>query len=188
VSPRTKAKDGSWLYPTTRWAIYLRDGLACVYCGITMDEILADDGLNFFSVDHVRARCRGGTREPTNLVTCCYDCNVIKSTLSLKAFCFKQGFTYERVRSRIRKRRVRDIERYRESAKILLGLTNWAPLNQKVEDHDFLVKRQWSNDGNIELADWEHLQAQQKLFCPTCGHPHEREPPPVLHFEDEFPF
>jgi 5-methylcytosine-specific restriction endonuclease McrA len=66
-------KDGwqgmNWCRPSTRLAIYLRDGLACVYCGHAVEE-----GAQL-SLDHVKPHSCGGSNSPANLVTCCSRCN-----------------------------------------------------------------------------------------------------------------
>lgn len=67
---------GSWVRPTTRLAIYLRDGLGCVYCCKDWSE--TGSGL---TLDHIVPRARGGSGDPTNLVTCCRTCNEKKGTL-----------------------------------------------------------------------------------------------------------
>jgi hypothetical protein len=168
-----KARGATWLYPTSRWAIYLRDGCRCVYCGITLDQLLEAYDDNFLTVDHVKPRSKGGSNKPENLVTSCYDCNQLKGTDPLKKFCQEVGLSYEAVRSRILRCRSRNLENYREAAKQLLGLTPWSAIHPKVEDHDWLVKKQWNSEGNIDQAYWEHLRSQQELFCSKCNRPLE---------------
>jgi hypothetical protein len=50
-------------------AIYLRDGLACAYCGAKLE-----DGTQL-SLDHLTPRSKGGKNHAGNLVTCCRKCN-----------------------------------------------------------------------------------------------------------------
>ena len=64
----------------TRLAIYLRDGLACVYCGQAVD-----DGAKL-TLDHLKAYSKGGSHNATNLVTCCAICNSRRGTRTLKAW------------------------------------------------------------------------------------------------------
>ncbi len=54
-----------WIRPSTRWAIYLRDRLACVYCGASCA----------LSLDHVVPHSAGGSHAACNLVTACVPCN-----------------------------------------------------------------------------------------------------------------
>lgn len=70
----------NWVRQTTRLAIYLRDGLACVYCGASVE-----DGVTL-TLDHVKPVSRGGGNKPGNLVTCCHKCNCSRSNRSLAAF------------------------------------------------------------------------------------------------------
>lgn len=70
--------SASWIKASSRWAIYHRDGFACVYCGVTKAA-----GARL-SLDHVTPRVRGGSHAATNLVTCCTACNVARGDLSLR--------------------------------------------------------------------------------------------------------
>lgn len=48
--------------------IYKRDGYECVYCGSKKD----------LTLDHVIPKSKGGQNTWTNLVTCCFKCNLKK--------------------------------------------------------------------------------------------------------------
>ena len=76
----SNANGAKWIRPVKRWAIYLRDGVACAYCGAG-----AEDGA-LLSLDHLTPRELGGGNEATNLVTCCHECNSARRSLSLKAW------------------------------------------------------------------------------------------------------
>ncbi len=54
-----------------RYEIIERDNSTCVYCGRKPPEVSLE-------VDHVLAVSNGGTNDPENLVTACYDCNAGK--------------------------------------------------------------------------------------------------------------
>ena len=160
-----------WVLPTTRWAIYLRDGLSCVYCQITLADLLAERGENFLTLDHIKAKQHGGCNSPHNLVTCCYACNAAKGRSTVARFCREQGLTSSTVRSRIKARRDRDIGQYRLAARLLLGRVDGVPgaeVAQAVIDHDWIVKRQWG-DSSIDGDYWAHLKSQGDLFCPSCN-------------------
>ncbi len=58
----------NWISQHKRIAIYMRDGLACAYCGDTLEE-------SQLSIDHIRPRSKGGSNSATNLVTACLKCN-----------------------------------------------------------------------------------------------------------------
>ena len=65
-----------------RLAIYVRDGMQCVYCEHPVtNETWAD-----FSLDHIIPKCDGGLRHFTNLVTSCRHCNTQKNDLSLDQY------------------------------------------------------------------------------------------------------
>lgn len=62
---------------TLRAAIFVRDGLACVYCGHGPKR---GHGL---VLDHVKPVSAGGENTPANLVTACRDCNALKAHIPL---------------------------------------------------------------------------------------------------------
>lgn len=65
-----KAGQGSkWIRKDKRLAIYLRDGMACAYCGKA-----SEDGVGL-SLDHLVCNSHGGGNHEGNLVTCCISCN-----------------------------------------------------------------------------------------------------------------
>jgi len=70
----------NWCRQTTRLAIYLRDGLACAYCGHSIE-----DGA-LLTLDHLTPHSRGGSNAATNLVTCCKRCNSSRGNRSVSAF------------------------------------------------------------------------------------------------------
>jgi len=59
----------NWIRPVKRLAIYLRDGLACCYCGEGVE-----DGAKL-TLDHLAPHSHGGTNHESNLVTACHRCN-----------------------------------------------------------------------------------------------------------------
>lgn len=71
----------NWCRPVRRLALYLRDGLACVWCGASIEE----DGVQL-SLDHVTPHCKGGTNENKNLITSCKRCNSSRGSRSVAAF------------------------------------------------------------------------------------------------------
>ena len=70
----------NWCRQSTRLAIYLRDGLACSWCGDSVENGAA------LSLDHVRPHSKGGDNKPTNLVTACERCNKSRGNRSVAAF------------------------------------------------------------------------------------------------------
>jgi 5-methylcytosine-specific restriction endonuclease McrA len=70
----------NWIRQSTRLAIYLRDGLACCYCGRGVES-----GVRF-TLDHVKCHAHGGSNRPENLVTCCLECNAGRGSKSLRKY------------------------------------------------------------------------------------------------------
>ena len=75
-----KWNGSKWICQKERLAIYLRDGMACVYCGQGIE-----DGVTL-SLDHVEPHCKGGSDDHSNLVTACKRCNTVRGNRSLWNF------------------------------------------------------------------------------------------------------
>lgn len=71
----------NWIRQSKRLAIYLRDGLACAYCGHSVE-----DGASL-SLDHLKPASKGGSNHESNLVTCCERCNKSRGNRSVRSFC-----------------------------------------------------------------------------------------------------
>lgn len=74
-------QGAKWLTRARRLGIYLRDGLACCYCGATVE-----DGAQL-SLDHLTPHCEGGSNTNENLVTCCRRCNSSRGNRPVAVFC-----------------------------------------------------------------------------------------------------
>lgn len=101
---RPRRNQGSkWCRPSTRLAIYLRDGLCCAYCGNSVE-----DGASL-TLDHLRPYSRGGSNDPSNLVTCCARCNSSRGNRSVASFAravadyLDHGVTAEEITSHVRR-------------------------------------------------------------------------------------
>lgn len=70
----------NWIRKEKRLAIYLRDGLACCYCGAAVE-----DGAKL-TLDHIKPHDHGGSNEPSNLVTACHRCNSARGCRTVPAF------------------------------------------------------------------------------------------------------
>src|SRR5262245_14698893 len=70
----------NWCRQSTRLAIYLRDGMACVWCGTAVE-----DGARL-TLDHVKPHSQGGTNAPANLMTACERCNKSRGARSVAVF------------------------------------------------------------------------------------------------------
>lgn len=69
-----------WITDKKRLAIYLRDGLACMWCGKGLEADIC------LTLDHFTPRERRGTNKATNLFTACHGCNSIRQNSSAAAF------------------------------------------------------------------------------------------------------
>ena len=82
ASRKERNQGMNWIRPEKRLAIYLRDGLACCYCGDTVED-------GKLTLDHLRPYASNGSNAPTNLVTCCAKCNSSRGKRSWKLFAGK---------------------------------------------------------------------------------------------------
>ena len=78
---RNPLQGMNWIRREKRLAIYLRDGLACAYCGEGIE-----DGAQL-TLDHLRPNSKGGSNEPANLVTACRRCNTHRGVRPVRSFC-----------------------------------------------------------------------------------------------------
>lgn len=70
----------NWIRQEKRLAIYLRDGLACAYCGVGVEQGAV------MHLDHVMPVERGGDNDAKNLVTSCERCNLAKGARTVAQF------------------------------------------------------------------------------------------------------
>lgn len=75
----------NWCAPQTRLAIYLRDGMACGYCGAGIEDEIR------LTLDHLTPHTYGGTNEVANLITCCAKCNSSRGARSWTEFAVAVG-------------------------------------------------------------------------------------------------
>lgn len=71
-----------WIRDEKRLAIYLRDGMACIYCGATVE-----DESTILTLDHIKPYSKSGSNDATNLVTACRHCNSSRGDRALTTFC-----------------------------------------------------------------------------------------------------
>lgn len=78
-----KYQGQKWITNHRRLALYLRDGLACAYCGQGIEE-----GVRL-TLDHIEPYSAGEKPDNSsgNLVTACVSCNSSRGTRSLPEFC-----------------------------------------------------------------------------------------------------
>lgn len=107
-----------WIRNDKRLAIYMRDGLQCVYCGASLE-----DGAQF-TLDHIMPHSDGGSNEATNLVTSCRACNVQRNITPFDEWCkIIDGFFYHpslSCQQRVEASLIKDIKALRKVAKQVL--------------------------------------------------------------------
>jgi hypothetical protein len=72
----------NWIRPEKRLAIYLRDDLACAWCGRGIEE----EEVACLTLDHLRPHSKGGSNEASNLVTACRRCNSARGDRAMTDF------------------------------------------------------------------------------------------------------
>jgi 5-methylcytosine-specific restriction endonuclease McrA len=102
---------GQWIRPDKRLAIYLRDRFTCLYCLRDLHDAAPMD----VTLDHLVAKCDGGSNNEDNLVTCCRGCNCTRQDLPLKVFAGPE------TRQHIRRNTRRKLTAYRTLAKAILA-------------------------------------------------------------------
>lgn len=78
--PNGKYQGSKWIRRERRLAIYMRDGMACVWCGAAIE-----DGITL-SLDHITPHSNGGSSKSENLITACKKCNSARGDRSLFGF------------------------------------------------------------------------------------------------------
>jgi 5-methylcytosine-specific restriction endonuclease McrA len=118
----------NWIRKEKRLAIYLRDGLACVYCGSSVE-----DGIQL-SLDHCKPYSKGGNNSEKNLVTCCAKCNSSRGNRSQAGFiCAVAGYVEKdekEIARHVRNCRNRKIDT-NEAKKIIARRGCWAKVVEK---------------------------------------------------------
>lgn len=77
---KQKNQGQHWISDPKRLSIYLRDGLACCWCGESIEQ-----GAKL-TLDHLTPYSLGGSNDATNLVTSCLRCNSSRGNRSVVKF------------------------------------------------------------------------------------------------------
>ena len=78
-STKRTLNGSKWIRPDRRLGIYLRDNMACVYCGKSCNE-------ESLCLDHFKPRFIGGGNHSGNLVTACIPCNLVRGARPVLPF------------------------------------------------------------------------------------------------------
>lgn len=83
---KTGNKHGHhWITDQRRLAIYLKFGLACAYCGHSVER-----GAQL-TLDHIKPRSTGGRNDTRNLITACMSCNAGRGDKNFRKWCLSIG-------------------------------------------------------------------------------------------------
>lgn len=80
TKPARRTQGMNWIRKERRLAIYMRDGLACCWCGAGVE-----DGAKL-TLDHLTPYTAGGGNAAANLVTACHTCNSVRQDRSAEVF------------------------------------------------------------------------------------------------------
>lgn len=97
----SKRQNRQKLLPREKMAIFLRDGLACCWCSesFTVEQL---------TIDHVETYDDGGNDKPSNLVTSCRKCNLLRGSNSMFSFAEVVG-GYARIRPGLIRFHIKDV-------------------------------------------------------------------------------
>ena len=113
---RRPGQGSKWIRRDKRLAIYLRDGMACAYCGAVFE-----DGVGL-SLDHLICSSKGGSNKASNLVTSCISCNSRRRDMPLEDWLISQfGEDAASVARFITEHIAKDLKPYRVEAKAILA-------------------------------------------------------------------
>lgn len=114
---RIAGQGGNWIRAPKRYAIYCRDGVACVYCGAS----LADGAV--MTLDHLLPCSLGGSNSERNLVTACRPCNSARQDMALRDWLIvlaDRGVDTTGLAAKIRSHTRRSLTPYMAAARQLL--------------------------------------------------------------------
>lgn len=115
----------------TRFEIFKRDNFTCRYCGRVSPDVVLE-------VDHIIPVCEGGTDDPINLATACWECNHGKSGIPLS-----ESLTGEDPHDRAisileRERQLREYNAVLQSAR------------ERREDDAWELLREWTDNPDLD--------------------------------------
>jgi hypothetical protein len=111
----------NWIRQDKRLAIYLRDGLACVWCGQAVE-----DGIKL-TLDHIIPDVDGGENGADNLVCACHGCNSRRADRPVAEFAaavagyVNHGVTAEDILADIANRTAQPLKKFRAEAKDMIA-------------------------------------------------------------------
>jgi ferredoxin len=122
----------------TRFEVFKRDQFTCRYCGRRSPEIVLE-------VDHIYPVCEGGTDDPINLASSCWECNRGKAGVSLSDVMTGEDphdraiLILEQERQLAEYNEVMSRQRERQAADLQVLVDRWCEIKYKdyVNDADY---------------------------------------------------
>jgi len=111
----------NWIRKDLRLAIYLRDGMACMWCGRSIE-----DGERL-ELDHVVPHSHGGSDSADNLICSCGKCNASRGNRSIAVFArhvaqyVNHGVTARQITTAIKQHVAMPVKPYRDEAKQIIS-------------------------------------------------------------------
>jgi hypothetical protein len=121
VNRKERNQGMNWIRKDLRLAISLRDGMACMWCGRTLE-----DGAQM-SLDHIIPHSLGGKNGADNLVCSCSKCNSSRGNRDAEEFAYAvaeyldHGITGKQIIAAIREHLETPIKSYRDEAKRIIA-------------------------------------------------------------------
>ena len=115
---------GKWIRPEKRLAIYIRDGLACVYCSRSGVREAGQLPARL-TLDHLHPRALGGTNHESNLITACRDCNNARHKRALDVWLtslFDCGVAIDALAQRIKHQTSLDLTPFKAQATTMMAV------------------------------------------------------------------
>jgi CRISPR/Cas system Type II protein with McrA/HNH and RuvC-like nuclease domain len=118
---RKRTQGMNWIRQEKRLAIYLRDGMACMYCGEAIEN-----GIRL-SLDHISPYSKGGSNSERNLVTCCIKCNSSRGNRPVKEFAIAvasyvdHNVTADDILASIQSNTRKSLKKFKEEAKEMIS-------------------------------------------------------------------
>jgi len=88
-----------------RFEIFKRDKFTCQYCGRQIPQVVLE-------IDHIIPISEGGTDDPNNLITACFDCNRGKGAIPISIQKIKEAHKEEIVRFREKQEQIEAYEQF----------------------------------------------------------------------------
>lgn len=132
----------------TRFEIFKRDDFTCRYCGRTSPEVV-------LQVDHIVPRAAGGSDDPLNLATSCWECNSGKSDVPLGRVMTGEDPYDKAIELMERERQVREYNRVLEAER------------ERREDETWRLVGYWNEELGVTGEDRQRIARPDYYWLKT---------------------